>query len=101
MQKDTVTWTNNHFFCGGFVKRGIYRIMQGREILALAGLRVDGRRHNEIRSVRCRLGAASDADGSVYLEQVPFKMRTMNDLIAHITCNSGSYQSDGSRIWST
>lgn len=44
--------------------------MQGREVLALAGLRVDGRRHNEIRHIKCRLGVAPDADGSVYLEQV-------------------------------
>ena len=43
--------------------------MQHAEILALAGLRVDGRREDDVRTVRFTLGVASQADGSVYLEQ--------------------------------
>lgn len=43
--------------------------MQHAEILALAGLRVDGRREDDVRTVRFTIGVASQADGSVYLEQ--------------------------------
>lgn len=43
--------------------------MQNAEILALAGLRVDGRRENEIRSIKYKFGVIPMADGSVYFEQ--------------------------------
>ena len=43
--------------------------MQHADILALAGLRVDGRRPDEMRSIRLRLGVTPMADGSVYYEQ--------------------------------
>ena len=33
------------------------------------GLRVDGRRAEEVRRLRCRLGVFARADGSAYLEQ--------------------------------
>jgi len=38
------------------------------EFLSLAGLRVDGRRPNETRRLRCRLNVLERADGSAYLE---------------------------------
>jgi exosome complex component RRP41 len=43
--------------------------MQNSEILALAGLRVDGRRPDEVRSMRHQFGVSPEADGSVYFEQ--------------------------------
>lgn len=43
--------------------------MQHAEILALAGLRIDGRRPEELRSIRHRMGVTPYADGSVYYEQ--------------------------------
>lgn len=43
--------------------------MQNYEILALAGLRVDGRRHNELRRLQHRIGVVPNADGSAYMEQ--------------------------------
>lgn len=43
--------------------------MQDHEIFELAGLRIDGRRFDEIRPMDCRLGFISHVDGSVYLEQ--------------------------------
>ena len=43
--------------------------MQHSDILALAGLRVDGRRPNEIRTITHKLGVTQHADGSVYYEQ--------------------------------
>ena len=43
--------------------------MQHAEILALAGLRVDGRRENDVRSVKFRYNVVPLADGSVYYEQ--------------------------------
>ena len=43
--------------------------MQHADILALAGLRIDGRRPDEMRSIRLRLGVTPMADGSVYYEQ--------------------------------
>lgn len=39
------------------------------EYLSPEGLRVDGRRANESRRLRCRMGAAPQADGSAYVEQ--------------------------------
>ena len=43
--------------------------MQHADILAIAGLRVDGRRENDIRSIRHKLGVSQNADGSCYFEQ--------------------------------
>jgi exosome complex component RRP41 len=42
--------------------------MQEQEIFELAGLRIDGRRPEEIRPMDCRLGFISHVDGSAYLE---------------------------------
>ncbi|XP_021188073.3 exosome complex component RRP41 [Helicoverpa armigera] len=39
------------------------------ELVSMQGLRVDGRRPHELAVVRCKLGASSTPDGSVYLEQ--------------------------------
>ena len=44
--------------------------MQQVEILALAGLRIDGRKSEEIRRIECKLGVMKQSDGSCYLEQV-------------------------------
>jgi exosome complex component RRP41 len=43
--------------------------MQNYEILALAGLRIDGRRSNELRKLQHRFGLVPNADGSAYIEQ--------------------------------
>ena len=43
--------------------------MQNADILALAGLRLDGRRPNDIRSLKHNLSLVPTADGSAYLEQ--------------------------------
>lgn len=40
------------------------------EWISLAGLRVDGRRPEELRRIKCKLGCQPGADGSVMLEQV-------------------------------
>nr|CAG4635003.1 EOG090X0BHT [Alona affinis] len=43
--------------------------MSGGELLSDQGLRIDGRKPNELRRIRCSLGVFSQADGSAYLEQ--------------------------------
>lgn len=43
--------------------------MAGMELLSDQRLRLDGRRANELRHIRCRLGVFSQTDGSAYLEQ--------------------------------
>lgn len=43
--------------------------MAGLELLSDAGFRADGRRPEELRKVRARLGVLARADGSAYLEQ--------------------------------
>ncbi|XP_063237826.1 exosome complex component RRP41 [Bacillus rossius redtenbacheri] len=43
--------------------------MAGNDLLSDQGLRSDGRRSNELRQVRCKLGVFSQPDGSAYLEQ--------------------------------
>jgi len=43
--------------------------MQHAEILALAGLRVDGRREDDLRTISFRFNPITNADGSVYYEQ--------------------------------
>lgn len=44
-------------------------IMAASELLASYGLRLDGRRSEELRNIKCRLGVFGQADGSAYLEQ--------------------------------
>jgi exosome complex component RRP41 len=43
--------------------------VSGGEFLSVAGLRVDGRRSEEVRRVRTRFGLFARVDGSAYLEQ--------------------------------
>nr|CAG4641960.1 EOG090X0BHT [Eurycercus lamellatus] len=43
--------------------------MSGSEFLSDQGLRLDGRKPNELRRIRCSLGIFAQADGSAYLEQ--------------------------------
>jgi ribonuclease PH len=43
--------------------------MQTIDILALAGLRIDGRRSTDLRSLKHKLSVVKTADGSAYLEQ--------------------------------
>jgi len=39
------------------------------DLLSEQGLRLDGRRADELRNIRCKLGVFSQPDGSAYLEQ--------------------------------
>lgn len=39
------------------------------ELLSDQGLRIDGRRPNELRRINCKLGVSTQPDGSSYLEQ--------------------------------
>lgn len=39
------------------------------EYISPEGLRIDGRRPDELRKIKCKLGVLSRADGSAYLEQ--------------------------------
>lgn len=39
------------------------------DLVSDQGLRIDGRRPNELRKIRCKLGVFSQPDGSAYLEQ--------------------------------
>jgi exosome complex component RRP41 len=43
--------------------------MQHSDILAIAGLRVDGRRDDDLRQIKLKVGVSSAADGSSYYEQ--------------------------------
>lgn len=43
--------------------------MSGQDLISEQGLRLDGRRANELRRIRCKLGVFSQPDGSAYLEQ--------------------------------
>ena len=44
--------------------------MQNAEILALAGLRIDGRKANELRTMKHNMGfdKTGSSDGSIYME---------------------------------
>lgn len=42
---------------------------RGIEYVNISGLRVDGRKPNEIRSLSCKLGVVSSSDGSALIEQ--------------------------------
>jgi exosome complex component RRP41 len=44
--------------------------MNSSDITALAGLRIDGRKPDELRTINTKLGLISKADGSAYYEQV-------------------------------
>ena len=43
--------------------------MAALELLADFGLRLDGRKCDELRQINCKLGVYGQADGSSYLEQ--------------------------------
>ena len=43
--------------------------MSGFELLSDQGLRLDGRKANELRRIQCKMGVYGQADGSAYLEQ--------------------------------
>lgn len=43
--------------------------LQARELISPEGLRIDGRRANEIRRIKCEMGLFERADGSAYFEQ--------------------------------
>ena len=38
------------------------------DLLSDQGIRMDGRRPNELRKIECKLGVSSGADGSAYIE---------------------------------
>lgn len=38
------------------------------DLLSDQGIRMDGRRPNELRKIECKLGVSSGADGSAYVE---------------------------------
>lgn len=42
---------------------------RNKELLSKIGLRLDGRRADELRRIRGKLGVFSEPDGSAYLEQ--------------------------------
>ena len=48
--------------------------MQYADVLALAGLRIDGRKDQEIRNVAHKLNIYPQSDGSCYYEQVMLKL---------------------------
>lgn len=43
--------------------------MSKKELVSNIGLRLDGRRPNELRRIRCKLGVFPEPDGSAYIEQ--------------------------------
>jgi exosome complex RNA-binding protein Rrp42 (RNase PH superfamily) len=48
--------------------------MQNSDILSLAHLRTDGRRYDELRTIKHKLNLFNGSDGSAYLEQGKFKL---------------------------
>jgi hypothetical protein len=44
-------------------------VMQNSDILSLAHLRTDGRRYDELRTIKHKLSLFNGSDGSAYLEQ--------------------------------
>lgn len=42
--------------------------MGERDLVSEQGLRLDGRRPNELRKIKCHMGVFKQADGSAYLE---------------------------------
>lgn len=57
--------------------------MQHADILAFAGLRIDGRRHNEIRRIHYKLSISPVADGSCYYEQVRREIIQEKSIASH------------------
>jgi exosome complex component RRP41 len=51
--------------------------MQNYDIIDLAGLRIDGRKSDELRNLKHRIGVIDYADGSAYLEQGLNKILTI------------------------
>lgn len=49
--------------------------MAGLELISDQGYRIDGRKPNELRQIRCRLGVFTQADGSSYVEQGNTKVK--------------------------
>lgn len=43
--------------------------MFAQDLISDQGLRLDGRRSNELRRIQCKLGVFGQPDGSAYLEQ--------------------------------
>lgn len=43
--------------------------MANTDLLSDQGIRMDGRRPNELRKIVCRLNVSAGADGSAYFEQ--------------------------------
>jgi exosome complex component RRP41 len=43
--------------------------MRSSDLLNAEGLRIDGRRANELRQMQCKMGVLAQADGSAYVEQ--------------------------------
>lgn len=43
--------------------------MANKEYINPEGLRMDGRRPDELRKIRCKLGIFARSDGSAYIEQ--------------------------------
>lgn len=43
--------------------------MFGQDLISEQGLRLDGRRSQELRRIQCKLGVFSQPDGSAYIEQ--------------------------------
>jgi exosome complex RNA-binding protein Rrp42 (RNase PH superfamily) len=58
--------------------------MQHADILALAGLRIDGRRCGDVRKVNHRVAVAS-ADGSCYFEQASRLSTNLDRTCMHMT----------------
>ena len=48
--------------------------------IILLGLRLDGRKPDELRQIKTRLGVFAQADGSAYIEQVGMTFRTIEKL---------------------
>lgn len=42
---------------------------RNKELISKIGLRLDGRRADELRRIRCKLGVFTQPDGSAYIEQ--------------------------------
>lgn len=72
-------------FIINFIYFGRYRPnMQFGDILALAGLRGDGRQYEETRRLSYKLGGNLKADGSAYFEQVLMLQRHANQTLMNI-----------------
>jgi len=60
-------YINYHvLFC---VEAVLYLKMSNYELLTDQGLRLDGRRPRELRTIKCRMGVFEQPDGSAYIEQ--------------------------------